>query len=280
MSASLALRNLSHNLRHFRLITFDVTDTLLSFRRPPELEYANAVRHLGYGDVNTEAMRQAFGPQFAALATAAPNFGRDGRPQMTWENWWRRFIGGVLHASRPDLDKTAVRCIADHLIDLYETDACWQRTPGAGEILAAVRCIEPSDRRPAVGVISNFDPRLKWLLENVGLRDQLDFVLASYEVGATKPNPQVFDLALKMGGEAQPRGPLRYAELRPQEALHVGDTPKLDYCGARDAGWKSVLISNGDERWREVDGVEERFVFETLTQFQERLEQSEAVDWD
>lgn len=279
----MAARHLSHNLRRFKLITFDVTDTLLSFRRPPEVEYARAVQQLGYGEANAAQMSAAFGHQFRSMSALAPNFGRDGRPQMTWETWWRRLIAGVLRAARADLDERAVRRIADHLIDLYETAECWQPTDGAVELLQALRWKEDGDSGlpPSLGVISNFDPRLKWLLENVDL-PPVDFVLASYEVGALKPSAQIFDLALKMAeGFRTKRWGAK--ELRPEEALHVGNTPLLDYVGAREAGWSSVLIANDlgpEAKWRKVEGVKEAHVFRSLAELQQRLERPEAVEWD
>lgn len=287
-TAATAFKHFAHNLRRFRLITFDVTDTLLSFRRPPEHEYADAVERLGYGPACAQTMRPHFRTEFRRMATEWPNFGRDAAPraQITWETWWRRLIAGVLHAARPDLDTKAKRRIADHLIDLYETDACWQKTCGAAELLGALRAL-PKGQVPALGVISNFDPRLKWLLENVGLGAGFDFVIASYEVGATKPDPKIFDLALTMVP------PQRWRDVQSEEALHVGNTPRLDYVGARAAGWSSVLITNCSEteatsaveeeademRWR-AEGVEARHVFRSLTEFRERLERDGEMQWD
>lgn len=282
-ASSAARRHLSHHLRRFKLITFDVTDTLLAFRRPPEVEYARAVQHLGYGEASADRMAAAFRHQFRTMSALAPNFGRDGRPQMTWESWWRRLIAGVLRSARADLDERAVRRIADHLIDLYETAECWRPTAGARELLQALRWKGDDDAvsPPALGVISNFDPRLKWLLENVDL-PPVDFVLASYEVGALKPNPQIFDLALKMA-EGFRTERWRAAELRPAEALHVGNTPLLDYVGAREAGWSSVLIADDvgpAAKWRRVEGVKEAHVYRSLAELLQRLERPEDVEWD
>lgn len=285
MSAT-ASKHFAHHLRRFKLITFDVTDTLLAFRRPPELEYAAAVERLGYGAACAQTMRPQFRREFRRMSSKWPNFGRDARDdgQLTWENWWRRLIAGVLLAARPDLDASACRRIADHLIDRYETEACWQRTPGVDALLGAVRLV-PAAQRPALGVISNFDPRLKWLLENVGLREAFDFVIASYEVGAEKPDARIFDVALALA-------PSRVGAVSAEEALHVGNTPQLDYVGARAAGWSSVLITNrtseagveeekeaAAQRWR-TEGVAERHVFGTLAEFRERLEREEEMKWD
>lgn len=282
MSAGIASRHLSQNLRRFKLITFDVTDTLLAFRRPPQVEYARAVQQLGYGEASAAHMSAAFGQHFRRMSVQSPNFGRDGRPQLTWENWWRSLIAGVLRSARADLDDRAVRRIADHLIDLYETAECWQPTEGAVALLEALRRTDSSQPPPpALGVISNFDPRLKWLLENVEL-PPLDFVLASYEVGAVKPNAQIFDLALKMAQGFRTKA-WTSAELRPDEALHVGNTPLLDYVGAREAGWSSVLIADDlgpTAKWRTVESVREAHVFRTLADFRERLERPEEIEWD
>lgn len=254
------------NLRRFRLVTFDVTDTLLTFRQSPEVEYAEAIRRLGFpcSAACETRMSTQFRTHYKQLDAAAPNFGRGAHPQMTWVNWWRRLIEQVLKASDVHLSAGQMRSVADHLIDRYETADCWQTVPAANELITAVR-----DAGLCVGIISNHDPRLKFVVDNVRL-PPFDFILASYEVGATKPSPLIFDLALKMC----PRG-----AVLPHEALHVGNTPALDYVGARESGWCGALIANGKHDWQTGGQVKGAHVFESLAAFSQKLNDG-IVDWD
>jgi len=82
-----------------------------------------------------------------------------------------------------------------------------------------------------LGVISNFDERLESILRNTELEHLFDFVVVSRKVGMAKPQPQIFEHALKKTG------------VSPQELLHIGDSFKRDYKGATDAGMRAVLLN-------------------------------------
>lgn len=82
-----------------------------------------------------------------------------------------------------------------------------------------------------LAVVSNWDVSLGEVLERVGIADLLDCVVSSAAVGAAKPEPAVFERALECLG------------LRPDEAVHLGDSPDLDLPGAAAAGVEAVLIS-------------------------------------
>lgn len=51
-----------------------------------------------------------------------------------------------------------------------------------------------------LAVVSNFDTRLRSILEELGLVDLFDCVVISAEVGAEKPNPVIFEKACSMLG--------------------------------------------------------------------------------
>lgn len=55
----------------------------------------------------------------------------------------------------------------------------------------------------------------------------------SYDVGYGKPHRAIFDAARVLG---QVDAALEH------ECLHVGDNMEEDYQGAKDAGWKSLLL--------------------------------------
>lgn len=82
----------------------------------------------------------------------------------------------------------------------------------------------------AVGIISNWDSRLRGLLEGLGLGDLLGDVVASAEVGLHKPDPRIYQLACE-----------RLA-VKPGQAAHVGDHHYADYLGASALGMTAVLI--------------------------------------
>lgn len=79
-------------------------------------------------------------------------------------------------------------------------------------------------------VVSNWDVSLPRVLRQVGLSPWLDGVITSAEVGLGKPDPAPFRRGLAVAG------------VRPEQALHVGDSPYEDVQGARAAGVEPVLI--------------------------------------
>lgn len=69
-------------------------------------------------------------------------------------------------------------------------------------------------------------------------------MVLSYDVGAEKPEREIFDAAKQMLGEtlrdaSSGEGAQRADEF---EMLFVGDDLEKDVLGARDAGWNSVLL--------------------------------------
>ena len=85
----------------------------------------------------------------------------------------------------------------------------------------------------SMGLISNAPPDTGRLVSALGLAKYLDPVVISGAVGYTKPNPEIFRIALKGVG------------VGPHEAVHVGDLYDADVVGARNAGMKGVLIDRG-----------------------------------
>ena len=67
---------------------------------------------------------------------------------------------------------------------------------------------------------SNWDVSLHEQLDRTGLTPLLDGALSSAEVGAPKPDPEIFVRALALAGA------------RPEEAWHVGDDVEADVGGA------------------------------------------------
>ncbi|MEO6993753.1 MAG: HAD-IA family hydrolase [Lacunisphaera sp.] len=97
---------------------------------------------------------------------------------------------------------------------------------GAWHVYEDVRpTLEALARRGVkLGVISNWDDRLRPLLARLGLADYFSSVVISCEVGAAKPDSRLFHQAA--------------AELAvtPGELVHVGDSYAMDVLGAEKMG--------------------------------------------
>src|SRR5207237_7048489 len=73
-------------------------------------------------------------------------------------------------------------------------------------------------------VISNFDGRLRFILEHLGISKFFSHIFISSELGADKPDPEIFRRALK------------FVRLKPNQVLHVGDDAERDWKAATAAG--------------------------------------------
>jgi HAD superfamily hydrolase (TIGR01509 family) len=89
-------------------------------------------------------------------------------------------------------------------------------------------------------VVSNADGTIEQLLENQQLRSYFDVVVDSHKVGAEKPDPRIFQIALERSGAI------------PEKTLHVGDMYDFDVVGARSAGIHALLLDPYSD-WQDVD---------------------------
>lgn len=83
----------------------------------------------------------------------------------------------------------------------------------------------------------------------------LDLIITSYEAGEEKPNRLIFDVARRQAQllareETHTHGSTPVGVDDPDEwvCVHVGDDYEKDYLAAMDAGWRSYLLSRGEEQ--------------------------------
>src|SRR3954471_18420783 len=115
----------------------------------------------------------------------------------------------------------------DGALDALMGSLRFEALPGAARALAELRT-----RGLRIVVVSNWDCSLSDVLEQIGLLDAVDAVIASAVVGVSKPDPRIFAAALAAAGCA------------PDEAVHVGDSPEHDLEGASAAGIRALLIGH------------------------------------
>lgn len=219
---------LAKNLKRFKIVTFDCTNTLFYFKNPPEVQYLKTAELFGLKKelFDKNLMKKNFRKQFKELNQTYPNFGRD---SISYKRWWELLVLNVFaNSSHEPIKKEIFMPIATKLFDQYKTKDCWEKFDKANELITALK-----DAGKIVGVISNFDPRLHDLINDMEL-PKLDFVITSYEAGVEKPNPLIFNEAIKASN----------VRINPFEALHIGNELEKDFDGARVAEWSSILINS------------------------------------
>jgi putative hydrolase of the HAD superfamily len=206
------------------VIFFDAVGTLFTLRAPVGEIYLDRARRYGFNrlDVNlgsriTESFRQAFRAQGPL---AFPGAAREQIPALEF-GWWKRVVrdtfapyGGV---EREDE-------LFPELFDLFRTDQAWQLEPDAVGLLAELR-----QRGRRLGMITNYDSRVRDVLVSLGIARFFDDVIVSSEAREAKPGKEIF-----LEGCSRLR-------TDPRMALHIGDDPREDYEGAKAAGLNAIL---------------------------------------
>jgi putative hydrolase of the HAD superfamily len=96
-------------------------------------------------------------------------------------------------------------------------------------------CLEQLRRRGLkLGAISNWDERLRPLLQGLKLDTWFDAIVISVEAGAAKPQPAIFQRAAEQ------------LQTDPAAILHLGDSRAEDFEGARAAGFQALLVRRGE----------------------------------
>lgn len=171
-----------------------------------------------------------------AARPAVSRFRMENRETMTsgFQVYFRATLGGIDAArTLPDaeLDRIAQR-LAPMLDGPGKKRLLWTRVlPGVPEALRALR-----EHGFRLVVVSNSDGTVEKKIERYGFRRYLDRVVDSTVVGVRKPDPAIFDHAL------------RGFEIPPERAVHVGDFYHADILGAQRAGLHAVLLDPGG-RW-------------------------------
>ncbi|KAI6223676.1 Mediator of RNA polymerase II transcription subunit 17 [Aphelenchoides fujianensis] len=208
--------------RNLQLVSLDVTNTLIKFRRHPAAVYVEFAKRFGFA-VDRAAVWAAFPQAFKQLEAAEPCFGlRTGGPIEWWTEVMRRCFGPRIaeDARFPEL----TREIFDH----FGRAAAWELT--SEENARVVRAIR--ERGVKTAIISNFDSRLHGILDELRLSALFDRVFISGEVGHQKPDGEIFRHVLEQLGVVDPAA-----------AVHVSDDLRKDFKGARAVGMNALLVS-------------------------------------
>jgi 2-haloalkanoic acid dehalogenase type II len=104
-----------------------------------------------------------------------------------------------------------------------------------------------------LGIVSNIDEdQLAHLIDLAELRPHFDSLLSSEHARSCKPDPSIYEEALRRAGCAA------------DEALFVGDTLLQDIAGANRMGMRSVLLWHREDRDPPAEGVRPRHVIRRI----------------
>lgn len=157
-------------------------------------------------------------------------------------------IGDILRSDDPGSDETRMKAwfttlllslglpedrleaVAQAIRQRHAEANLWVRpVPGTRAMLEGLRAAGLR-----LAVISNADGRVAEYLGRAGLADLFELIVDSALEGVEKPDPMIF------------RGALDRLDVRPGEAVYVGDTWPVDVVGARNVGIRPIYLADGD----------------------------------
>jgi putative hydrolase of the HAD superfamily len=197
-----------------RAIFFDAADTLFYLTKTVGDHYACVGREIGL-DLDSQQLDRAF---HAAWQQMPRRPAIDGPRENDDKGWWRELVNRVCHQAAPSLSELDRDNFFEIAYEHFTEAGVWNLYPEVLDVLEQLR------ERYQLAVISNFDGRLRLILQNLAISKYFDRVFISSELGADKPDPEIFRRALKV------------LHLNAKAVLHVGDDPERDWKAAKEAG--------------------------------------------
>ena len=205
----------------FDVVFLDAAGTLFEVRGSVGEIYSSVARR--YGVIAApEELQQAFIEAFRRKSLGGiPRGGGENRV-IHEKGWWLEIVKEVF-AGRMPAD-TLLRYFED-VFEIFRGADAWRLFPDTRTSLERL-----SAGGYRLGIISNFDSRLRDLLDNLGIGSLFEHVALSWCLGAAKPDARIF------------RGALEAMNVPAERALHVGDSLHEDVAGAEAAGLCAVLM--------------------------------------
>ncbi len=197
-----------------KAISFDAVGTLFYLTKTVGDHYAYVGREVGL-DFDAKELERAF---HAAWKKVPQRAAIDGPRENDDKGWWRQLVERVLDQVAPSLSEFDRDNFFEIAYEHFAEAGVWELYPEVPEVLEKLR---PPFQ---LAVISNFDGRLRFILQHLGISKFFTHIFVSSEVGADKPDPEIYRRALK------------FIDLKPNEVLHVGDDPERDWEAASAAG--------------------------------------------
>ena len=213
-----------------RAIFFDAAGTLFHLPKGVGYHYAIAGRDVGL-NLDAKAVDRAFAAAWKQMprreTTRAPREDDD-------KGWWRDLVDRVMDQVAPNTHELDRDAFFEAAYGHFAEAGVWELFP---DVLEALEALSP---RYKLGVISNFDGRLRMILEQLGISKFFNPIVISSEVGADKPDPFIFERACQLAGVAA------------NESLHIGDDRAGDWEGAAAAGLRVVKLDRPQNSLREL----------------------------
>ncbi|MBX3746751.1 MAG: HAD-IA family hydrolase [Verrucomicrobiae bacterium] len=192
-------------------ITFDVGGTLLQPHPTVGAVYARVAARHGYPALPPEALQSRFQDAWRRIQPFHHS-------RSDWQRLVHEVFSPLTSAPLPD-------SLFPALYDEFAQPSAWRVFDDVLPTLDALAA-----QGIDLGIVSNWDERLRPLLAALRLDRYFDCLVISCETGFAKPSPVIFEEALRQLG-------------RPAASvLHVGDELGNDFAGATAAGLRALHL--------------------------------------
>ena len=193
------------DVTQIRRVIFDVGQTLLFLTPSSEKVLLARCQQLAI-DVELEDLKRGCKAGELWIAQTIMNE-QQGTARMSDEEFNLKWAYVVLETALKD-GKEDLDGLAKKLQNINGTAQNWYAPPETYKVLD-----ELQTKGLPLSIVSNFPKTLPDLCRKVEIADYFDFIVASEEVGISKPDPRIFHIALAR------------AQVKPHEAVYVGDHP-------------------------------------------------------
>ena len=229
--------------KRIRVITCDITGTLVSFRGSLEQHYLGSAQSCGV-DLSTcgqngLSIQDAFKQSYQECTRIYPCFGGQ---DVTAKEWWRKCVLRSFELAGIRLNENQQDAVFQRIYSVFGSQKCYEKFDDAMPFL------HWANRNHVVcGVLSNADERYgDSILPMLGFRyDDLQLQCFSKDIGYEKPSAQFFHRALQNAQTII--GNDDVDPLLPSQVLHIGNDYQKDFEGARRVGWHAILLSRYNE---------------------------------
>jgi putative hydrolase of the HAD superfamily len=223
-------------LRDIRAVTFDVGGTLIDPWPSVGDVYAEVAARHGLSQLNVPKLNR----QFALAWKTKTSFDYSRAA-------WAKLVGQTFSDV---VDPGGPITFFEELYERFGQPKSWRVHD---DVLPAIEML--MERGLELGIVSNWDERLRPLLQQLRLDRFFRVIIISQEIGFCKPSPVIFEEAAR-----------KFA-CPASCVLHVGDGAIDDVQGARSAGLQSVLLNRNP-----ATGARGAADIQTLGQLAELLE--------
>lgn len=150
--------------------------------------------------------------------------------KIKYEEYWHQWDSLVLkHLKITDNNEELARIVQSRWFDFVDSTLY----PEVKEVLSELK-----QRGLKLGLISNgYEEEINLILENADLeKTTFDIIVGVDTIKKVKPNPDIFKYAVNK------------LNVKPEEAMFVGDNVDADYKGAENAGIHALLIDRTEKK--------------------------------